>query len=90
MAALNLKTKGRHRVSSRAQVFRPGREFWYSAGDTEGSWFAADLAEAVQAAHTLRVYPPGAVMTMMEVGRLGDRSGAPQPGLRYNQPEMSA
>jgi hypothetical protein len=35
-----------------------GVSFWYSAGDTESSWFAADLAEAVQGAHTLRVYPP--------------------------------
>ena len=48
-----------------------GVSFWYNAGDTETSWFAADLAEAVQAAHTLRVYPPGGMMTMMESGRLG-------------------
>jgi hypothetical protein len=45
--------------------------FWYSSGDTESSWFAAHLAEAVQAARTLRVFPPGAVMTMLVGGRVG-------------------
>ena len=46
--------------------------FWYSAGDTESSWFAADIAEAVESAHSLRIYPPGGVMTMMESGQLGE------------------
>jgi hypothetical protein len=45
--------------------------FWFSAGDTESSWFAADLAEAVQAARTLRVNAPATLITMMESGRLG-------------------
>jgi hypothetical protein len=59
-----------------------GVSFWYSAGDTESSWFAADLAEAVQAARTLRVYPPGAVMTMMESGRLGGPIRRTETGVR--------
>ena len=54
-----------------AHFSNQGVSFWYSAGDAESSWFAADLAEAVQASHTLRVYPPGGLMTMMESGRLG-------------------
>jgi hypothetical protein len=45
--------------------------FWYSNGDTECSWFAADIAEAAVAAKTLRVHPPGGVETMMESGRFG-------------------
>jgi hypothetical protein len=49
-----------------------GVSFWYSAGDAESSWFASDLAEAARAAHTLRVYPPGAIMSLMESGRPGD------------------
>jgi hypothetical protein len=48
-----------------------GVSLWYSQGDTESSWFAADIAEALQAAHTLRVYPPGGIMSMLESGRLG-------------------
>jgi hypothetical protein len=48
-----------------------GVSFWYDAGAIETSWFAADIAEAVQEAKTLRVYPPGALMKMMESGRLG-------------------
>ncbi len=60
-----------------------GVSLWYSAGDTEGSWFAADLAEAVQAARTLRIYPPGAVMTVvMESGRLGGPIRRSETGVR--------
>jgi hypothetical protein len=50
-----------------------GVSFWYGAGDTESSWFAADIAEALKAAHTLRIYPPASLMTMVETGRLGAR-----------------
>ncbi len=57
-----------------------GVSFWYSAGDTEASSFAADIAEAAQAARTLRVYAPAAALTGAESGRLGgpirrDRTG---------------
>jgi cell division septum initiation protein DivIVA len=39
---------------------------WYHVGDTEGSWFAADIADALTATHTLRVFPPASVMVLRE------------------------
>jgi len=35
--------------------------FWFSAGDTEASWFAADIADALHTAK-LHVYPPASLM----------------------------
>jgi hypothetical protein len=47
-----------------------GVSVWFNAGDTEGSSFAADIAEALQAAHTLRVYSPASILSLQEGGRL--------------------
>lgn len=65
----------------RRRFSNQGVSFWYNAGDTEGSWFAADIAEAVRAAHTLRVYSPGSIMTMRENGRVGDPIGRDHTGV---------
>jgi len=54
-----------HRFSNQAV------SVWYNAGDIESSWFAADIADALQKAHTLRVYPPGSFIDLQESGRLG-------------------
>lgn len=48
-----------------------GVSLWYRAGDTEGSWFAADIADALTDAHTLRVYPPASIMLLRENGPAG-------------------
>lgn len=48
-----------------------GVSLWYGAGDTESSWFAADIADALRTAQTLRVYPPAGLLSLQESGRLG-------------------
>lgn len=50
------------------QFSNQGVSFWSNAGDVEAQLFAADIAEAVTRASTLRVYAPAQVLTMMEGG----------------------
>jgi hypothetical protein len=45
-----------------------GVSFWSNAGDVEASWFAADIAEAITKAETLRVYAPAQFISAMEGG----------------------
>jgi hypothetical protein len=45
-----------------------GVSFWSNAGDVEASWFAADIAEAIAKAETLRVYAPAQFISAMEGG----------------------
>jgi hypothetical protein len=45
-----------------------GVSFWSNAGDVEAQLFAADIAEAVTRAGTLRVYAPAQMLKMMEGG----------------------
>src|SRR5580704_2499540 len=58
-----------------------GVSVWYSAGDIESSWFAADIADALQKAHTLRVHPPGGILELQESGRLGGPIKRTQTGV---------
>lgn len=45
-----------------------GVSFWSNAGDVEAELFAADIAEAITRAGTLRVYAPAQVVKLMEGG----------------------
>src|SRR5260370_661994 len=45
-----------------------GVSFWSNTGDVEAQLFAADIAEAVTRAGTLRVYAPAQMLKMMEGG----------------------
>lgn len=58
-----------------------GVSLWYRAGDTEGSWFAADIADALTDAHTLRVYPPASIMLLRENGPAGGPIGREVTGV---------
>jgi hypothetical protein len=58
-----------------------GISLWYNAGDIEGSWFAADIADALRSAQTLRVYPPGSFLSVQEGGRLGEPVRREQTGV---------
>jgi hypothetical protein len=55
--------------------------FWFSAGDTEASWFAADIADAVQQSEKLHVYPPASLIGFLS-GKLDEPIRRVETGVR--------
>lgn len=64
--------KDRYRVSVGHGFSKQPVSFWYNAGDTESSGFAADLAEAAGAAGTLQILLPASFVTLKRAAPPGD------------------
>lgn len=65
------------RFSNQAAV-----NFWFSSGDTESSWFAADIADAAQAGK-LHIYPPASLMQVLS-GKLDEAVRRVDTGVRIS------